>query len=120
MKPFNSSGVFERVASGGDQLRKLAVRGAGDTLFSSGMALAVQVISTVVLARLLAPTDFGLVTMVTTFSLLLANFGFNGLTEAIVQREDIDHGLASNLFWINLATGILLTVAFAAAGSLLA
>jgi PST family polysaccharide transporter len=120
MKPFNSSGAFERVASGGDQLRKLAVRGAGVTLFSSGTALAVQVISTVVLARLLAPTDFGLVTMVTTFSLLLANFGFNGLTEAIVQREDIDHGLASNLFWINLATGIVLTVAFAAAGSLLA
>jgi len=58
--------------------------------------------------------------MVTTFSLLLANFGFNGLTEAIVQREEIDHALASTLFWINLASGVLLTVGFAAGGSLLA
>jgi polysaccharide transporter, PST family len=120
MKPFNAAGEFDRFVSGADQLRQLAVRGAGVTLFSSGMGLALQVISTVILARLLAPTDFGLVTMVTTFSLLLANFGFNGLTEAIVQREKIDHSLASTLFWINLAAGVLLTIGFAAAASLLA
>lgn len=120
MRPFSPDGVFRPVASGDGQLRQLAVRGAGITLLSSGMALALQVVSTVVLARILVPKDFGLVTMVTTFSLLLANFGFNGLTEAIVQREDIDHALASTLFWINLATGILLTAGFAAAGPLLA
>src|ERR1035441_4598677 len=120
MRPFDSSGAFARIISGTDKLRQLAVRGAGITLLSSGMALALQVVSTVVLARLLVPKDFGLVTMVTTFSLLLANFGFNGLTEAIVQREDIDHSLASTLFWINLVIGVLLTVGFAAAGSLLA
>ena len=120
MKPFNESGAFERMASDGGRLRQLAVRGAGVTLLSSGMGLALQVVSTVVLARLLTPKDFGLVTMVTTFSLLLANFGFNGLTEAVIQREEMDHPLASTLFWINLAAGALLTVAFAAASSLLA
>jgi PST family polysaccharide transporter len=120
MKPFNAAGAFQRVSSDGGELRQLAVRGAGATLLSSGLALSIQVASTVVLARLLAPTDFGLVAMVTTFSLLLANFGFNGLTEAIIQREEIDHALASTLFWINLAAGVLLTIGFAAAGSLLA
>lgn len=58
--------------------------------------------------------------MVTTFSLLLANFGLNGFTEAIVQAESISHQLASTLFWINIGCGILLSVAFAASGSLLA
>jgi len=58
--------------------------------------------------------------MVTTFSLLLVNFGANGFIEAVIQREEIDHFLASNLFWINLAAGLLLTIGFAAAGSLLA
>jgi O-antigen/teichoic acid export membrane protein len=77
-------------------------------------------IATVFLARLLSATDFGLVAMVTTFSLLLMNFGFNGFTEAVVQREEIDHALASNLFWINLGVGLLLTIAFAGAGSGLA
>ena len=77
-------------------------------------------ISTAVLARLLAPEDFGLVTMVTTFSLLVANLGYNGFTEGILQRENITHRLASNIFWINLAVGVVLTVGFALSGPVLA
>ncbi len=89
------------------------------TIFSGGFSLSIQVVATVVLARLLTPQDFGLVAMVTTFSLLLVNCGLNGFTEAVVQREQIDHILASNLFWINLGVGLLLTICFAAAGSLM-
>jgi O-antigen/teichoic acid export membrane protein len=70
--------------------------------------------------RILVPADFGLVTMVTTFSLLLANFGLNGFTEAVVQREPLNDQLVSNLFWINLGGGALLTIAFAEAGPWLA
>src|SRR5206468_7179419 len=53
-------------------------------------------------------------------SLLLVNFGLNGFTEATLQVDEIDHFLASNLFWINVEVGVLLTIAFAAAGTLLA
>ncbi len=119
MKPFDSNGAFTCATTGGDGLRQLAVQGAGVTLLSGAAGLAVQIVATAVLARLLAPRDFGLITMVTTFSLLLVNFGLNGLTEAVVQKEEIDDRLASSLFWINFAAGILLTVGFAAAGSLL-
>lgn len=90
------------------------------TVLSGGLSLAIQMVATVVLSRLIAPRDFGLVAMVTTFSLLLSNFGLNGFTEAVVQREHLDHATASNLFWINLGCGIFLTGAFAAAGTLLA
>ena len=89
-------------------------------MLSSGLGLALQIIATVVLSRLLLPKDFGLVAMVTSFSLLLMNFGLNGFTEAVIQWEDLDHSLASNLFWISLGMGLLLTIGFAAAGSLLA
>ncbi|MBZ5526364.1 MAG: lipopolysaccharide biosynthesis protein [Acidobacteriia bacterium] len=119
MKPFDSHGDFHPLAEN-DGIRLLAVRGAGATLFSSAMGLAVQIIATVTLARMLTPADFGLVTMVTTFSLLLLNFGINGFTEGIVQRPQITHAMASNLFWINLGIGTLLTLLFAAAGHLLA
>src|SRR5207248_1437401 len=51
---------------------------------------------------------------------LLMNVGFNGFTEAVVQREQIDRGLATNLFWINVGIGLVLTIGFAAAGSQLA
>lgn len=120
MKPFDSTGAFRPIGTGGGALRRLAVRGAGATVVSQGVSLAVQLIATVVLARILTPADFGVVTMVLTFSLLVMNFGLNGFTEAVLQRDKIDEALISNLFWINVGAGLLLTLGFAAAGSLLA
>lgn len=119
MIPFDTSGAFCPRA-GSHDLRHLAVRGAAATISASGLSLAAQVVSTVILARLLKPADFGVVTMVTTVSLLLASFGLNGFSEGVIQCEQIDHNTASNLFWINSGAGLALSIAFAAAGSLLA
>ena len=58
--------------------------------------------------------------MVTTFNLLFRSFGLNGFTELIMQREELTDSLASNLFWINLGIGTILTLAFASLGPLLA
>lgn len=121
MRTFDASGAFApTVPGGGNALRRVAVRGAGMTIFSGAAGLVIQLVATVVLARLLTPRDFGLVAMVTTFSLLLMNCGFNGITEVVVQRETMNRSEASSLFWINLGMGVLLTLAFASTGSLLA
>jgi O-antigen/teichoic acid export membrane protein len=117
--PFDASGASHLTGHAG-RVRRLAMQGAGVTVLSQGLGLAVQVIGTVLLARLLTPADFGVVTMVSTFSLLLTNFGLNGFTEAILQREEINHALASNLFWISVGAGLTLTIGFGSAGSLLA
>ena len=119
MKPFDANGDFQPIAAG-DGLRRVAVRGAGMTIVASGASFVVQLTSTVVLARLLTPNDFGIVTMVTTFCLLLCSFGLNGFSEVILQRDDVTHSLASNLFWINLGGSVVLTIVFACVGSLLA
>ena len=119
MKPFDPSGAFVPAADSGE-LRRLAVRGAGACVVGQGSVFAVQMVATVVLARLLTPGDFGLVIMVTTFSLLFVSFGVTGFADAILQRDKIDHLLASNLFWINVGAGLLLAVGFAAAGPLAA
>lgn len=90
------------------------------SILAAGVSFSVQLVSTVVLARLLTPNDFGVVTMVTTFSLLFCSFGLNGFSEVILQREGITHSLASNLFWINISVGATLSVVFACLGPLLA
>jgi PST family polysaccharide transporter len=118
MNPFDSNGTFHP-ATKGSTLRCLAVRGAAASITASGLCLAAQLVSTVILARLLMPSDFGVVTMVTTFSLLVANFGLNGFTEAVIQFEEVEHYTVSNLFWLNSGAGLILAMAFAAAGSLL-
>jgi O-antigen/teichoic acid export membrane protein len=119
MIPFDAAGAFHPVAKD-RELPRLAIRGAAATVSASGVGLVVQIVGTVVLARLLTPADFGVVTMVTTFSLLLSSFGLNGFTEAVIQFDEIDQYTASNLFWLNSGSGLVLAILFAAAGSLLA
>ena len=118
MRPFDANGAFHPIL-GGDGLRRAAVRGAGVMIFAEGASFVAQVGATLVLARLLTPNDFGVVTMVTTFSLLFYSVGLNGFTELILQCDDLHEALASNLFWINIGIGALLTVGFAALGHLL-
>ena len=96
MIPFQSDGTFHPIATG-TGLRRSAVRGAGAAIAGSAGSFALQMASVVILARLLFPSDFGIVTMVTTFSLLLRSFGLAGFTELIMQREELTDSLASNL-----------------------
>ena len=60
---------------------------------------------TVVLARLLTPTDFGLVAMVGAITGLGQAFADLGLSEATVQRQEITHGQVTTLFWIKSRLG---------------
>ena len=89
-------------------LKGRSVRGGALTLGAQGAQFAIQTISTVVLARLLTPADYGLVAMVTTITGLGQAFADLGLSEATIQREDISHDQVSNLFWINVAIGLAL------------
>src|SRR5579872_569550 len=91
-------------------LKGRSVRGGVLTLVSQGAQFVVQTISTVVLARLLTPADYGLVAMVTTITGLAQAFADLGLSEATIQREDISHDQVSNLFWINVGIGLALMV----------
>jgi PST family polysaccharide transporter len=101
-------------------LKKHAVKGAGATVFSNVSDYAIQMIATIVLARLLKPEDFGLVAMVTAFSILFQNFGMRGFTEATIQSEEIDHRKVSTLFWIHMGISIALALGFMALSPLLA
>jgi len=95
-------------------LRGRSVRGGLVTLTSQGAMFVLQTISTVVLARMLTPTAFGIVAMVTAVTGLASAFADLGLSEATIQSKDITHDQVSVLFWINAGIGLglmLITVA---------
>ena len=119
LKPFQSNGTFRPIDTG-EGIRRTAVRGAGATIAGQAANFILSMGSVSVLARMLSPVDFGVVAMVTTFGLLFRSFGFSGFTETIVQREGLTDSLASNLFWIELGIGAVLTLVFASAGPLMA
>ncbi len=93
-------------------VKNRAIRGAGATIFASALSFVIHFFSTIILARLLTPDDFGLIAMVTAFSLLLQNFGVNGFTEAIIQKESLSHKMMSTLFWTNAVTSFSLNIVF--------
>lgn len=59
--------------------------------------------SVAILARLIAPSDFGLIAMVTALTGFVTMFKDAGLSMATVQRRDITREQVSTLFWINVA-----------------
>ena len=97
-------------------LGRTAVRGAISTVFWQTNRVLVQLVSVVVLSRLIAPRDVGLVAMVVAiigFGELLRDFG---LSMAAVQAKSLSHDQKSNLFWINGVIGAFLAVVVFALG----
>lgn len=99
-------------------LKERSVRGGIVTIAAQACKFILSIGSTMVLARLLTPKDFGLIAMVTAVTNFMLTFKNMGLSMATVQREEIDHSQISTLFWINVVISIaimLLTAAFAPA-----
>ncbi len=89
-------------------LKGRSVRGGAITVFSQGCKFVLQTGSTVVLARLLTPADFGLIAMVTAVTGFAMMFSDLGLSTATVQKAKINNDQISTLFWINMGLGFLI------------
>lgn len=83
-------------------LAQKSLRGGMTTIGSQGVQFILSMVSTVVLARLLSPADYGLIGMVTVVVNFAVMFKDAGLSMATVQKEDISHEQISTLFWINV------------------
>ncbi len=88
-----------------------AARGAYFTLAAQGARIVLQLLSIVVLARILSPHDYGLLAIVLVVVGLGEIFRDFGLTSASIQAPELSNGQRDNLFWINAAIGVALTVA---------
>ena len=97
-------------------LRRLSVRGGAATFAGQGMKFVLSLGSTMILARLLTPQDFGLIAMVIAVTEFILVFKDLGLSTATVQQAEIDHDQVSTLFWINVAlSATLMLITFALA-----
>ena len=98
---------MEHLKSG---LKERAIKSAGITLSAQVIKLLLQIASITILARLLEPTDFGLVAMVTVFTGLALHFMEGGLSIATIQSDQVTDAQISNRFWVNAALGTGLCV----------
>ncbi|AFY34480.1 lipopolysaccharide biosynthesis protein [Calothrix sp. PCC 7507] len=97
-------------------LKNRSIRGGAVTMIAQVFKFSLNLISNVVLARLLTPQDYGIVGMVTAITGFVTLFKDLGLSTATVQKEEINHQQVSTLFWVNIALSVataFITVAIA-------
>lgn len=101
-------------------LKKKSVRGGVITMIAQAMKFMLQMCSTVTLARLLTPDDYGLIGMITVVLRFVLLFKDLGLATATIQKSEITHQQISTLFWINVAVGCLIAILVACLSPIIA
>lgn len=105
--------IFFQTSHLKDDLKGRSIRGSAVTVAAQGCKFFTQIGSTIVLARLLTPNDYGLVGMVTVVMRFAELFKHLGLATATIQKEKINHRQVSTLFWINLAISVIIALIIA-------
>lgn len=98
-------------------------RALAATLWSGGdivLRQGLQFVTTMVLARLLAPSDFGVIAMLALYISVAMVLMDGGFSAALIQRRDVDHADESTMFWCNLGIGIALALGLFMAGPAIA
>lgn len=103
-----------------DRLAHTSSRGVLVTMGGFGGKTLIQVGSTVVLARLLSPADFGLIAMVTAIVGIADLVRDFGLTGAIIQAKKLSERMWMSVMWLSVALGVVLTALIALSAPLIA
>ncbi len=81
---------------------------------------AIQLVVSIVLARLLLPEELGLIGMLALFRALALSLLDSGFGWALIQKKDATHLDSCSVFYFNLLVGLLLTILLWAAAPLIA
>ncbi|WP_297083036.1 lipopolysaccharide biosynthesis protein [uncultured Demequina sp.] len=103
-----------------ENLAQRASRGVVMTMGGLWGRAALQMVSTMVLARLLTPADFGLIAMVAAvmgIAELVRDFGMTG---AIIQAQHLSESVWRSLLWLSLFIGAGLSLIVALCAPLIA
>lgn len=101
-------------------MRVRAVRGGALLMGGQSVKMLLQIISVIILMRILNPDDYGLYAMVVLAIGFIAMFKDLGLSLATIQRPKINHAQVSTLFWVNVGISVGLMVIIAAISPVIA
>lgn len=93
-------------------LRKEGTSAIAWSLIEKFLKRGVQFVLSIFLARMLTPSDFGIVAMASIFVSWAEVFSDFGMGQAIIQKKDVSETQTSTVFWINLMMGVLIAIVF--------
>lgn len=89
-------------------LRRSVVRGVKWGTVSAGVLFVLGITQTAVLARLLSPSDFGLMAASVVVIGLARAFADLGLSSAIIAKQIRDRNALSSLYWASIIAGFVM------------
>lgn len=92
------------------QLKKDAVKGVKWASASQLGRQIIQYTTTIILAALLTPSDFGLMAMAIVIVGFLEIFKDLGTAAAIIQNQNLSEESLSSIFWVNVGFGLLVAI----------
>lgn len=93
-----------------NDIKSQSIKGGFSTVSGQLISFVLSVSSTILLARLLSPDDYGLVAMVTAVTGFVMVFQDFGLSAAIIQKEKVDQSQVSAVFWVNILISLAITL----------
>ncbi|RZK97393.1 MAG: lipopolysaccharide biosynthesis protein [Methylobacterium sp.] len=112
--PPGPSAAAPDAAATRDDMAGRSVRAAGWVAVSAIGNVVLSFVVFLVLARLLDPSEFGLVAVAVVFIDILLIVTRGGLPDLVVQTDRLDDGFVDTAFWVALASGCLYGLALVA------
>ena len=106
--------------SNSTDIRNRAVDAAAWSTLSKLVQYVISLVLFAILANLLPPSDFGLLSTVLIFTHFFGMLGSFGLGGALIQKGDADDEHYSSVFWLNLISALLYFGLFILLSSLIA
>lgn len=89
-------------------LKDSVARGFFWAALSNGAQQVVMMLIGIVLARILSEEDYGMVAMLTIFSVIAANVQEGGFYNALAVKKETRHEDFNAVFWFNIFVGLLI------------
>ena len=94
-------------ASGGNVTGKIA-SGLAWKLLELGGTQGIQLLVSIILARILTPDEFGTISLITVFLTIANTFVQSGFATSLVQNKDVDDHDFSSVLWVSLIMAVVM------------
>lgn len=91
-----------------DNLRKKAITSVVWNSLEKFVTLAIQTICGLIVARFVAPEEFGLIGMITIFISICQVLTDSGLSQSLIRKKDVTEHDYSTIFYFNIIVGLVL------------
>ncbi len=109
--------AFQSLLGNKGSLSQRAIRGGVWVFFSFGAGRIFALLSSIVLARLLAPAEFGIAGMAAVATGLVAVFTEIGIFQAVIYKQDDSAEFLNTAWWLSLLRGLgMFLITFLTAG----